>query len=272
MGTVRSADGTTLAFTQSGTGPALIVVDGALVYRAFDQGGERLAALLSEHFTVYRYDRRGRGESADTPSSHARAYAVAREVEDLEALMGEAGGEAFVYGVSSGAALALEAALQLPGKVRKLALYEAPYNDDEAAREAWQDYTGQLRTLLAEDRRGDAVALFMRLTGAPADAVEEMRQAPVWPLFEAVAPTLAYDHIAILGDDASVPRERAARLAVPTLVLNGGASYPFMHETAETLAKTIPNAQRRTLEGETHEVTAEALAPVLTAFFREESR
>lgn len=265
MSTVTSADGTTIAFTKSGAGPALILVDGALQYRAFDQGGAQLADLLSAHLTVYRYDRRGRGESTDT-----QPYAVVREIEDIDALMGEAGGEAFVYGVSSGASLAMAAALELPGKVRRLALYEPPHNDDEAARGAWKDYTAQLRTLLAEGRRGDAVALFMMLVGAPADQVEEMRRTPMWPPFEAVAPTLAYDHLAILGEDAAVPHERAARVTVPTLVLSGGASYPFMHTTAAVLAKDIPNARHHILEGQTHEVSAEALAPALLAFFEEE--
>lgn len=259
--TVTSKDGTTIAFEQSGAGRTVVLVDGALTYRAFDRSEPHLADLLSERFTVVRYDRRGRGDSGDT-----LPYAVAREVEDMEALMDEVGGPAFVVGFSSGAALALAAAA-LPGKLSKLALYEAPYNDDAAAQRTWQDYTAQLGALLAEGRRGDAVAAFMRLTGAPAAAVAEMRRTPVWPTFEAVAPTLAYDHIALLGERAAVPREQAARIGVPTLVLDGGSSFPFMHETADLLGELIPNAQRRTLEGQTHEVEASALAPVLTAFF-----
>ncbi len=262
MRTVTSKDGTTIAFDQSGNGPAIILVAGAIQYRAFDQGSAQLAALLAPHFTVINYDRRGRGDSTDT-----QPYAVEREIEDIEALINTAGGSAFLYGISSGASLAMEAAIELGSKVRKLAMYEAPYNDDEAARQAWREYTQKLGALLAADRRGDAVALFMMLVGAPADQVEGMRHAPVWPMFEAVAPTLAYDHIAILGEDASVPTERAARLAVPTLVMDGGASYPFMHVTAVALANAMPHAQHRTLEGQTHEVAAEALAPVLVEFF-----
>jgi pimeloyl-ACP methyl ester carboxylesterase len=131
-------------------------------------------------------------------------------------------------------------------------MYEPPYNNDEAAQQAWREYTKQLGELLAAGRRGDAVGLFMMLAGASADQVEGMRQHPMWPLWEAVAPTLAYDHIAALGVDASVPAERAARIAVPTLVMDGSESYPFMHNTAVALARAIPNAQHRTLQGQTH--------------------
>jgi pimeloyl-ACP methyl ester carboxylesterase len=262
MRNVTSHDGTTITFNQLGEGSALILVDGALHYRAFDQGKAQLADLLAQHFSVFLYDRRGRGYSTDTPP-----YAVAREIEDIEALINEAGESALVFGHSSGAALAMEAAIELPGKIKKLAMYEAPYNDDEPARHAWKEYTKHLGALLAADRRGDAVALFMMLVGATADQTDAMRQAPVWPLFEAVAPTLAYDHIALLGEDAAVPIERAARVAVPTLIMDGGASYPFMHTTATALANALSHAEQRTLEGQTHEVAAEALAPALVAFF-----
>jgi pimeloyl-ACP methyl ester carboxylesterase len=264
--TVTSKDGTTIAFDKSGTGPGLILVGGAFEQRAFDSETAKLASQpqLTQHFTVYHYDRRGRGDSGDT-----QPYAVEREVEDIEALINEAGGSAYLFGISSGAALALEAAIKLGGKVKvkKLAMYEAPYNDDETARQAWRDYRKKLAELLAADRRGDAVALFMMLVGMPAEQVPEVRQYPFWPMFEAIAPTLAYD-AAVLGEDASVPTERAAAVTVPALVMDGGASYPFMHVTAVALANAMPNGQHRTLEGQTHEVSAEALAPVLVEFFK----
>ena len=263
MRTIISKDGTTIAFDQSGQGPAIILVDGALQYRAFDQGMAPLADLLARHFTVFHYDRRGRGDSTDT-----QPYAVAREIEDIEALIDEAGGSAFLFGISSGAALAFEAALALGDKIKKLAMYEAPYNDDANARKAWKEYRRQLKEVAAEGRGGDAVALFMMLLGMPADQVPEMRQHPMWPMFEAVAPTLAYD-AAALGEDASVPIKRAASIAVPALSMDGGATeWPFMHITAVALAKAIPHAQHRTLEGQTHEVASEALAPVLIEFFK----
>jgi pimeloyl-ACP methyl ester carboxylesterase len=260
--TVTSKDGTTIAFDQSGQGPAVILVDGALQYRAFDQGMAQLADLLAQHFTVIHYDRRGRGDSTDT-----QPYALEREIEDIEALIDEADGSAFVYGISSGAALAMEAAIELGGKIKKLAMYEAPYNDDAVARQAWKEYRRQLKELVAAGRRGDAVGLFMMLLGMPADQLEGMRQHPMWPLWEAVGHTLAYD-AAAMGEDASIPRERADSVTIPTLVMDGGAGeWPSMHETAMTLAKAIPNAQHRTLEGQTHEVAAEAIAPLLVEFF-----
>jgi pimeloyl-ACP methyl ester carboxylesterase len=262
MRTVHSKDGTTIAFDRTGEGPAVILVHGAIEYRRFDQGTARLAELLAQHFTVFHYDRRGRGESTDT-----QPYAVAREIEDLQALIDTAGGSAFVYGISSGASLAMEAAIELGGKIKKLAMYEPPYNDDENARKAWKNYTRALKELLAADRRGDAVTLFMKYIGTTDDQIDGIRHAPVWPIFEAIAPTLAYDHIAILGEDASIPIERAARVALPTLIMVGGASFPFMHTTARALAEAIPNAQLRTLESQTHEVSPEALEPELVKFF-----
>jgi pimeloyl-ACP methyl ester carboxylesterase len=264
MRTVTSKDSTTIAFDQSGKGPALILVGGAFEQRAMDSETAQLAALplMVQHFTVFHYDRRGRGDSTDT-----QPYAVEHEIEDIEALIDAAGGEAFVFGISSGAALAMEATIELPRKIKKLAMYEAPYNDDAAAQQAWKEYTTQLGELLAAERRGDAVALFMMLVGATADQTDEIRHTPVWPMFEAVAPTLAYDHVALLGEDGSVPTKRAAQVAVPTLVMDGEASYPFMHTTATALANAIPHAQHRTLAGQTHEVAAEAIAPVLVEFF-----
>jgi pimeloyl-ACP methyl ester carboxylesterase len=151
--------------------------------------------------------------------------------------------------------------------VQKLAIYEAPYNDDSDARQAWKEFRKQLAEVLAAGCRGDAVALFMTLLGVPADQIEGMRQYPMWPMWEAVAPTIAYD-AAALGEDASVPTGRAATLGVPVLIMDGEASYPFMHESATALANAIPNAQHRTLAGQIHEVTPEALAPVLVEFFQ----
>jgi pimeloyl-ACP methyl ester carboxylesterase len=196
------------------------------------------------------------------------SHALEREIADIEALIDEAGGSASLYGISSGAALAMEAAIALPNKVRKLALYEPPYNDDESAKQAWRNYVTQLRELLDGGGKGEAVGLFMMLVGASPADVEGVKQTPMWPLFESIGHTLAYDHIADLGEDASVPAERAARVRVPTLLMNGSASFPFMHTTAVKLTKAIPNVQHRVLEGQTHEVSAEALAPVLIEFFK----
>lgn len=268
MKTVTSKDGTIIAYDQAGKGPVVILVDGALQYRAFDQGMAPLADLLAKHFTVIHYDRRGRGDSTDGRLDAAQPFALEREIEDIEALIDEAGGSAFLYGISSGAALAFEAALALGSKVKKLGIYEAPYNDDENARQAWKGYTKNLNELVTQGRGGDAVGLFMMLVGASAEDVEGMHQHPMWSLWEKVGLTLAYD-AAAMGEDSSIPLERAASLTVPTLVMNGsGSEWSFMQTTAMALAKAIPNAQHRTLEGQTHEVAAEALAPVLIEFFK----
>ncbi|HEX6035831.1 MAG TPA: alpha/beta hydrolase [Anaerolineales bacterium] len=262
MKTVTSKDGTRIAFDQVGTGPVIILVDGALQYRAFDQGMAELANLLSPHFTVIHYDRRGRGDSTDM-----QPYALEREIEDIEALIDAVGGSASLYGISSGAALAMQAAMALPDRVKKLAMYEAPYNHDANTRKAWREYREQLSHLVAAGRGGDAVGLFMMLVGASSEDVKGMRRHPMWPLWEAVGLTLAYD-AAALGEEADVPAEQAARVTMPALVMNGSASFPFMHTMAVALAKAMPKGKHQTLEGQTHEVTAEALAPVLVEFFK----
>jgi pimeloyl-ACP methyl ester carboxylesterase len=260
MAIVRSNDGTAIRYDQHGTGPVLIVVDGALTTRA-SASKPRLIELLADRLTVCTYDRRGRGDSGD-----AQPYAVAREIEDIAALIAELGGSATLYGHSSGACLALEAALALGGRVTKLAMYEAPYDDDPATRPAWERYLAGMTAALAADRRGDAAALFMAFVGTPADQVEAMREAPFWAGIEAVAPTLAYDHAALLGPDRSVPVDRAARVDVPALVLYGGNGAPFMAETARTLAKAIPGATLRGVAGQGHDVNPEVLAPILAEF------
>ncbi len=259
MNKVISKDGTEIAYEKSGSGPALLLVDGALCYRSFGPMRD-LAKLLSPHFTVYTYDRRGRGES-----SNSKPYAVEREVEDIDALIREAGGSAFVFGTSSGGSLALEAAARLGEKVRKLAIYEAPYNFDSAARQEWKQYRQQLNEALADGRRGDAVVLFMNLVGTPAEMVAGMRNSPAWPMFEAVAPTLAYD-AAVLGDDRSVPVLRAAQVVSPSLVMNGTV-IPSMLDTATRITEAMPNARHITLDGQPHDVDLNVLAPLLIEFF-----
>ncbi len=264
MEKVTSKDGTQIAYDKKGQGPALILVDGAICYRGFGPM-PGLAELLIPNFTVYTYDRRGRGESGN-----GHPFAVQREVEDIEALIQAAGGKAFVYGISSGACLAFEAALKLGSKITKLAIYEPPSNSDKASRPQWHEYRFQLEQALSEGRRGDAVVLFMKLVSTPDDAIDGMRKSPMWPMFEAVAPTLPYD-AAEVGEDRSVPVDRAAKLGVPTLVMDGGANLvylPFMHASASALAKAIPHSEQRTLEGQTHDVKSEVIAPLLVEFFK----
>lgn len=263
MSKVTSKDGTVIAYEKKGSGPAVILVDGAIGYRAFGSS-PRLAELLAPHYTVFAYDRRGRGES-----SNSKPFAVDREIEDINALIQAAGGSAYLYGISSGACLVLEAAIQLGDKVKKIALYEPPYNSMDGALPAWKEYRDQLKKMIAENRRGEAVELFMRFVGTPEDMIGGMRQAPVWPMFEAVAPTLEYD-AAAMGADRSAPLKRASRLAASALIMDGGANLttmPFMHATSTALAKAIPHGQQRTLEGQTHDVKLEVLAPALVEFF-----
>jgi pimeloyl-ACP methyl ester carboxylesterase len=257
MNTVTSSGGTTIAFDQLGDGPPIILVGGGSVDRS---ANAPLAALLASHFTVINYDRRGRGDSGDAPP-----YAVEREIEDLEALINEAGGSAFVYGTSSGGALALEAAASGLA-IMKLALWEVPFVLDESRRPP-ADTARTYTELVSAGRRGDAVEFFMsKVVGLPPEFVDHARTQPFWQAQEALAHTLAYD--ATIMGDYSLPTERAAAVAVPTLVIAGEASFPFMRETAQALANTIPDGQHRTLEGQEHNVDLAALAPVLVEFFK----
>lgn len=254
-----SRDGTPIAYARTGQGPAVILVSGAM-----STGGTvaPLAVPLSERFDVLVYDRRGRGESGDTAP-----YAVAREVEDLAALIETAGGEASLCGVSSGGALVLEAAASgLP--VRRVAMYETPYADfREGGARQNAEYTENLTAALSEGRRGDAVELFLRLTGMGEQMIQGARQSPMWSGMEAVAPTLAYDNAVMAG--GLVPRDRLASITAPVLAVAGGASPEWMREATRTVAETTPKGTYRVLEGQTHMVDPTALSPVLTEFFAE---
>ena len=261
---VRSADGTAIAIERTGDGPPIVFVDGAIAHRAINQSAAQLAELLAPQFTVVAYDRRGRGESGNT-----QPYAIEREIEDLDAVIAEAGGPAFVVGGSSGGVLALDAAAGgLP--ISKLAVYEPPFIVDDTRPPLPDDYVAQLDSLVAAGRPGDAVELFMTVAvGLPAEFVAPMKADPSWSALAEVGHTIAYDG-RIMGDTMSgkpLPGDRWSAVAAPTLVIDGGASPPFMHNGADALAAALPNAERRTLEGQTHEVEPQVLAPVLVEFF-----
>jgi pimeloyl-ACP methyl ester carboxylesterase len=265
MGRVISKDGTTIAFDTSGKGPGVVLVGGALSDRS---AAGPLATLLAPDFTVFSYDRRGRCDSGDTSP-----YKVEREVEDIEALIEEAGGSAFVFGISSGAALALQAAAHLKS-IKRLALYEPPYIVDDTRPPIPEDFVTQMERLLAAGCRGDVVELFMTQgVGVPAEFVAAMRQDPSWSQLESLAHTLIYD-ISIMGysqPGRPLPAEltrRAASVKAPTLVMAGGASPAWLHNAAQAVAKVIPSAQTRILEGQTHAVAPDVLAPVLIEFFK----
>jgi pimeloyl-ACP methyl ester carboxylesterase len=256
MNTVTSRDGTTIAFDRLGEGPPVILVCGGSTDRS---ANAPLATVLAEHFTVFNYDRRGRGDSGDTPP-----YAVEREVEDIDAVIDAAGGSAFLYGTSSGAGLALEAAAS-GLDITKLALWEPPFILDESSRPP-ADQVERYDEMIAAGRRGDAVEFFVRqVVGLPPEFVAYARTQPFWQAQEALAHTLAYD--ATVMGDYSLPTERAAAVTAPTIVIAGAASFPFMSETAQALADVIPDAQYRILEGQEHNVSPDAIAPVMVEFF-----
>jgi pimeloyl-ACP methyl ester carboxylesterase len=256
MQTTTSADGTSIAFDRMGDGPPVVLVCGGSVDRMADAA---LAAQLATDLTVFNYDRRGRGDSGDT-----LPYAIEREVEDIDAVIREAGGSANLWGSSSGAALALIAAeAGLP--IAKLALWEPPFIPEGFPKPP-EDQVEQYERMVAEGRRGDAVEYFMsKVVGMPPEFVEGARSQPWWGGTEAIAHTLAYD--ARIMADYNVPLDRAAAVKVPTLVLAGDASMPWMVDTAKALADALPDGQVRVLKGQSHDVDAAVLAPALKEFF-----
>jgi pimeloyl-ACP methyl ester carboxylesterase len=259
MKTVRSKDGTTIAYDRTGEGPPVILVDGALCSRAFGPM-PKLVLLLARHFTVYHYDRRGRNASGDTAP-----YSVDREVEDLAAVINEAGGSAFVLGVSSGAALALAGAAR-GLSIKKLALYEPPFIANGHGHQPPADSQGHLQRLISDNRRGDAVKFFMtKMVGAPAFVAIIMPLTPVWKKLKAAAHTLPYD-AAVMGD-FTVPTESVSSVAAPTLVMDGGKSPARLRFAVATVTNAVPGAQRVTLKGQTHNVAMKVLAPVVEEFF-----
>ncbi|GGP34234.1 alpha/beta fold hydrolase [Saccharothrix coeruleofusca] len=256
-----SADGTRIACGATGSGPAVIIVDGALCSRGFGPSA-KLAEALAPHFTVHTYDRRGRGESGDT-----RPYAVEREVEDLAALVELAGGRAHLVGVSSGAVLALEAAHRgVP--VDKLALYEAPLVVDGTHEPMDPELPARMAALIAADRRGEAVKTFMRWVGTPALVTAVLPIMPPWKKLTAAAPTLSHD-IALVSEfqhGEPIPAGRWDGVKAPVLVLAGGKSPEYMRNSQAQLAEVLPDAELRVLPGQTHMVKANVLGPVLVDF------
>lgn len=265
--TTTSKDGTLIAYERTGSGPAVILVDGALCYRG--SGPARpLAAALAGHFTVYTYDRRGRGESGNT-----LPYAVDREVEDLAAVLEAAGGTAHLYGISSGAALSLEAANVLSGFV-SLALYEFPTAVDSSGPVRPADYIPTMDALIAADKRGATLKMFMRTVGVPTPVLLVMQLLPVWSKLKRVAHTLPYD-MRVLGDTGSgrpLPTDRWTSATLPTLAMDGGKSPQSMRDGMRQLADILPDSDYRTLPGQTHMLKPDAVTPVLTEFFQSHQR
>ena len=267
MDTIRSLDGTAIAFDRSGTGEPLVLVGGAFSYRRYP-GQVKLAELLAERFTVYSYDRRGRGDSGDTPP-----YAPGREIEDLAAVISAAGGQAHVWGLSSGAVLALDAAAAgLP--IRKLAVQEPPLVVDPADRRPPAGMDQRLRELIDAGKRGEAVRYFMvDGMGAPAFVPGLLRVMPgVWKKLTAVAPTLPYDAQLVAGYQAGrpLPAGQWAAAAMPALVMCGAEkeSPGFLRHAAAAVAAALPNARlvERNGLGHTKALNAKVIAATLTDF------
>lgn len=259
---VVSKDGTTIAFERAGAGPVVVLVGGGLTDRSEN---EPLVPTLAERFTVVNYDRRGRGASGD--GAH---YDIAREVEDIDALIAATGGTAHLYGVSSGGALALEAAAA-GSMVGKVVVYEVPYNLAPDWPEAWESYTDELDRALAAGDQGAALAAFLRVTGTPDEAIAGMRQAPFWSDLEAMAHTLRYD-AACLGT-GQPPVDRLATISQRVLVLTGDQRPPdaarwvlALDAAADAIATAIPGAERETLARQGHVADPAAVAARLVAF------
>jgi pimeloyl-ACP methyl ester carboxylesterase len=257
MKKVRSRDGTGIAFDRSGEGPPIILVLGAFNDR---QTGAPLAKALEAHFTVYNYDRRGRGASEDTTP-----FAVEREIEDIDALIADPGGSAPVFGYSSGAILAMRA-VERGLAITKLALYEPPFMMD--AQPTTLDHASRINELVAAGRRGEAVEYYQRdVVGIPAEIVAQLRDAPFRPALETIAHTLAYDASLLV-----TPPEVVHSVTVPTLVLAGDSSLGGLLDASQRLADALPQARHRTLDGQTHDIVPDVVAPVLEEFLSASSQ
>lgn len=259
--TTTSADGTRIAYERTGDGPALVVVGGAWNTR---QSASELAEQLAGNFTVYTYDRRGRGDSGDTPP-----YAVEREVEDLQAVIEAAGGSAALFGHSSGGALALETTARSVS-VTKLALYEPPYIVDGSRPPLADDYIEHLEDLVAAGKRREVVSYFMtEAVGMPPEMVEPIVESPMVESMEPIAHTVAYDGRVMLRgsmDGGPLPAEWRDSVTVPTLVMDGGNSPQWAHSACRALVALLPDVTYRTLDGQDHAAAPEAIVPVLEEY------
>ena len=264
MSHVMSKDGTAIAYTRGGDGPAVVLVGGGL-----DDGSENAALIpaLAESFTVASYARRGRGGSGDT-----LPYSLEREIEDLAAVVDELGGHAHAFGASSGGALLLEAAAA-GLSLDRMAVWEVPYAVGGEAVAGWQEYSVALREALARDDRDQALELFMRLAGSPPELVDQAKESEYWPNMRRLAPTLAYD-AACLGDGPP-PVDRLGKISQPTLVITGQGgeeamqemAVDFMGNSADAIVAAMPTAERRQLSAGGHMVDPAVLGPVLVDWF-----
>lgn len=257
-----SGDGARIAFRRFGAGRPLILIGGAFNDRDSMIAGGPMAALLAGDFAVFAYDRRGRGDSTDS-----LPFAVEREIDDLAALIAGAGEPAFLFGHSSGGALALEAAIAgLP--VAGMAVYEPPYSETEAEEAESKAFVAELDRLLAAGDHAAAAQFWLVGTGAPEEMVDGMRGEPYWPGMVGMAPTLACDAAVMRhGGDSFVPAARIAGIGVPLLAMAGGDSPGFMRNAARRIAAAAPFGRHLEFAGENHMVSPKAVAPALRSFF-----
>ncbi|MDB5286477.1 MAG: alpha/beta hydrolase [Mucilaginibacter sp.] len=261
---VTSKDGTRIAYNRSGSGPAVILVDGAFCNKDFGPM-VKLAPFLSTDFTVYKYDRRARGNSGDT-----LPYAVEREIEDLAALVEAAGGTAGLFGIPSGAVLALQAvASGLP--VQALAIYEPPFNIDNKYKAPPLGYITELRNMIREGQQASAVKYYLtKVIGVPAIIAFLLQLTPYWSKMKANAGSLPYD-AEIMGDGA-IPAKKITAITVPSIAIAGGKSQKMLRDAAHAVGDKLKNGRYRVLKGQNHNVSEKALAPVLTEFFKEHGK
>ena len=268
MPIVTSKDGTKIAFDKVGSGPAVILVNGAMSFRAADPTLGQVAELLSKDFTVYNFDRRGRGESTD--ASDVKSFTKEREIEDVQALIEHADGKAMLFGISSGGGVALETTAVTPG-VPKVVVYEVPFIVDHS-REPLGDYEEYTAKLVKEGKLDELVEYFLTtVAGVPAEYVGGMKQDQnMWGGMKAIAPTIPYDaaFVGAFMQGKPLSADYWAKVKAPVLVADGGASPAWFHNAADALAKALPHGSRQTLEGQTHMVDPMVLAPVLIEFFK----
>jgi len=258
MKTVVSKDGTKIAYDVYGNGPALIYITGASCFRNF-MPIKNDVKTFAKNFSVFTYDRRGRADSGDTAP-----YAIEREIEDIAALIDAAGGSAYLYGHSSGAVLALEAALSLPRKVQKAVIYDASYVHDATEKAAYKELGLQTKALLKDGKNAKAMKTFLSGIGMPKPFVALLPLFPGWKTMKTLAPTLAYD-IALTED--TPPLKKIAGITQPVHVVVGSKSPKSVQAVGADVAQAIPKSTFQTLEGQDHMVSAEKLLPVLTQFF-----
>ncbi|SHN11173.1 alpha/beta fold hydrolase [Mucilaginibacter sp. OK098] len=258
MNTVISKDGTKIAYNQNGSGPVIILVDGAFCSKDFGPM-TGIVPLLSKNFTVISYDRRARGESGDT-----KPYAVEREIEDINALINVSGGSASLFGISSGAILCIKA-VAYGLNIHKLAILEPPFvgnKDNKRPADAVQ----QLNQMIAVGEQGSAVKFYLRkVIGLPAIIVFILRLTPNWPKMKAIANSLPYD-AAVCGD-FNMPKEQVSCITIPTIAIDSKQSPTFLRDAVQGVASALTNGKRVSLKGKPHDVPPKILVPALTDFY-----